>query len=62
MKNYEESKAKWPADSEELVIGGGIHSYFGSYGSQKGDGKPSITNVDQILYSADAIDEWIMEK
>ncbi len=62
MKNYEESKAKWPEDFEEIVIDGGIHSYFGSYGIQRGDGKPSITNVDQILFTADAVDEWIMAR
>lgn len=62
MDNYKESTQKWPADSTEIVIKGGIHSYFGSYGIQDGDGTPSITDVDQILYTANAIDEWISEK
>lgn len=59
MEQYEENRANWPKDFREIVIEGGIHSYFGSYGIQKGDGKPALTNVDQILFTADAIDEWI---
>ncbi|MBE5843267.1 MAG: hypothetical protein E7302_03670 [Butyrivibrio sp.] len=59
MDNYENSKELWPKDSEEIVIDGGIHSYFGSYGIQSGDGTPSITNEAQISFTAQAIDNWI---
>ena len=59
--NYDNSKAFWPSDSEEYVIDGGIHSYFGSYGIQKGDGKPSITNAEQIEIAADVISSFICE-
>lgn len=62
LGKYEESKAKWPEDSTEVVIKGGIHSYFGSYGIQRGDGEPEITDVDQIMYAAKEIDEWISKK
>ena len=55
MENYENSKVLWPSDSEEYVIQGGIHSYFGNYGIQEGDGEPSITNEQQILEAADVI-------
>ncbi len=61
LKNYEKSKEKWPKDSEEYVIKGGIHSYFGNYGIQNGDGTPSITNEEQIIEAADAINSWIKE-
>ena len=59
MDGYNESKPLWPADSEEYVIEGGIHSYFGSYGLQDGDGLPDITNGQQIRKAADIISEWI---
>lgn len=58
-KSYEENKKNWPENSEEFVIQGGIHSFFGSYGIQSGDGTPSITNEEQITQTAEAIDKWI---
>ncbi len=62
MSRYEDSKVYWPEDSEEYIIDGGIHSYFGSYGIQDGDGTPSISNDEQLEITADIIDEWIDEK
>ena len=59
MRNYENSKRFWPEDSTEYVIEGGIHSYFGNYGIQSGDGEPSITNVEQIKIAADVISDFI---
>jgi len=32
-----------PPDTRYVVIDGGIHSFFGDYGLQSGDGTPSIT-------------------
>ena len=61
MDNYDKSRTFWPSDSEEYVIDGGIHSYFGSYGIQKGDGNPSITNLEQIEIAADVISSFICE-
>ena len=59
MENYEESKELWPKDSVEKIIEGGIHSYFGSYGIQSGDGEAIITNEEQIRITANIIDQWI---
>jgi hypothetical protein len=59
MNNYERSKELWPEDSTEVVIKGGIHSYFGSYGIQEGDGEPLITDEEQIDQTVDIIDDWI---
>ena len=59
LKRYEESRKFWPADSTEKVIDGGIHSFFGCYGIQKGDGEPGITNMQQLETTAAMIDEWI---
>ncbi len=59
MDKYKVSKSLWPEDSTEYIIDGGIHSYFGSYGIQSGDGDPAITNETQIKITADVISEWI---
>ncbi|MDE6407936.1 MAG: DUF4832 domain-containing protein, partial [Anaeroplasmataceae bacterium] len=47
-KKYEESLSKLPNHYNEYVIRGGCHAFFGSYGAQKGDGTPTITNEQQI--------------
>ena len=62
MDSYERSRSLWPTDSKEVVIEGGIHSFFGSYGIQKSDGEPLITNEEQLEETADIIDKWISEK
>ncbi|MCR4999983.1 MAG: alpha/beta hydrolase [Lachnospiraceae bacterium] len=62
MDKYEDSKALWPQDATEKVIQGGNHSYFGCYGVQRSDGKPQITNKEQVCETADLIDAWIREK
>ena len=57
---YERARAYWPEDSEEYIIEGGIHSYFGCYGIQKGDGEPTISNEEQIEQTVDIIEEWCL--
>jgi hypothetical protein len=37
------AKPRLPPDTRYVVIDGGIHSFFGDYGLQSGDGTPSIT-------------------
>ena len=59
MDHYNENKTNWPSDHEEYVIEGGIHSYFGNYGIQSGDGEPAISNIEQIEITADTIADWI---
>jgi len=59
LKKYEENRKYWPSDSTEKVIDGGIHSFFGCYGIQKGDGVPDISNVQQLKTTAKIIDDWI---
>jgi hypothetical protein len=41
--------------AEEVVIEGGCHSYFGSYGMQEGDGTPTITREQQMEETVEAI-------
>ena len=48
MERYEKAKDNLPADSDEMVIDGGCHSFFGNYGMQSGDGTPSITRELQV--------------
>lgn len=52
---YEASRKNLPTNTREIVISGGCHAYFGSYGPQKGDGTPTISPEQQITVTADAI-------
>ena len=45
--------------STEYIIDGGCHAYFGVYGSQDGDGTPTIDNARQINLTADAVAKWV---
>ena len=58
-EKYEESKANLPEDFTEVIIDGGCHAYFGMYGAQDGDGTPSVTNSEQIIFTAEKIAEMI---
>ncbi len=46
-----------PPVYEEIVIEGGNHAQFGSYGEQDGDGEPSISPEEQRSITVDAIVE-----
>ncbi len=48
------SRPLLPADTTWVVIPGGIHSYFGDYGHQPGDGQTEIAALDQWSRTADA--------
>lgn len=48
MEKYQAYRSNLPEDTLEQVLEGGCHAYFGSYGTQKGDGTPTITNEKQI--------------
>ena len=52
---YDENKSNLPSDFIEVVIDGGCHAYFGMYGAQEGDGKPTISNEKQIFITAEHI-------
>ncbi len=59
MDSYEKYRDNLPEDFTEIMIPGGCHAYFGSYGPQKGDGTPQISNEEQIRFTADAIGDFI---
>lgn len=58
-KAYAENRANLPADTTELVLEGGCHAQFGSYGVQGGDGTPEISGKEQISRTAEAVAEFI---
>lgn len=58
-KKYADTINNLPKDLIEIEIEGGCHAYFGMYGEQKGDGTALISNAEQILFTADAICNWI---
>ena len=58
---YEECKSNLPQGFTESLIDGGCHAFFGMYGSQDGDGVSSVTNEEQIIFTADRIAEMIFK-
>lgn len=58
---YEKNKTNLPAGYTEIMIDGGCHAYFGDYGEQRGDGKPSITNEIQQENAVSDIKAFITE-
>jgi hypothetical protein len=59
--SYEKYKVNYPKSFEEMIIYGGNHSYFGVYGVQKGDGKATITNEQQIQQTVDVIKLFVLD-
>ncbi len=55
MEKYEASKKLISENSQEVIIEGGNHAQFGSYGPQDGDGKAGISVDDQTEETADII-------
>lgn len=45
MEKYEQCRSNLPSGTSEVVIDGGSHAQFGSYGSQHGDGIPTISGA-----------------
>ncbi len=52
---YETYRANLPANAQEVILPGGNHAQFGSYGPQAGDGEPAMTAEAQRLAAAEAI-------
>ena len=61
-ESYEKSKTNLPPDYTEEIIEGGNHAGFGSYGTQKGDGRAAITPVEQTDKTAETIVNFILRK
>ena len=58
-ESYEKNRANLPADTTEVVLNGGCHAQFGSYGPQDGDGVPTISGEEQIRQTVEAIAAFV---
>lgn len=58
-ESYEKNRANLPADTTEVVLDGGCHAQFGSYGPQDGDGVPTISGEEQVRQTTEAITAFI---
>lgn len=54
-RSYEKNRTNLPDDTTEVILNGGCHAQFGSYGPQGGDGIPTISDEEQIRRTTDAI-------
>lgn len=59
---YKKNWANLPTDTTEVILEGGCHAQFGSYGPQDGDGVPTISGEEQIRQTADAIAAFAVPK
>lgn len=59
MEKVKKYQPNLPDDFSQLCIEGGCHAYFGSYGEQKGDGKPTITPEEQVRQTVEFISETL---
>ncbi|MBQ6265931.1 MAG: hypothetical protein IJK60_10835 [Clostridia bacterium] len=60
--SYEQCKQNLPGGFTEVIIEGGNHAGFGSYGAQKGDGQAAITPGEQTKKTAEIILDFIAQK
>ena len=58
-ESYEKNRSNLPADTTEVVLDGGCHAQFGSYGPQDGDGVPTISGEEQVRQTTEAITAFI---
>ena len=58
-ESYEKNWSNLPADTVEVVLDGGCHAQFGSYGAQDGDGVPTISGEEQVRQTAAAIAAFV---
>ena len=59
MEKYQQYYSNLPDDTTEVVIDGGNHAQFGSYGAQDGDGTAKISASDQLEITAEKIIDFI---
>lgn len=59
MDKFDETKALLPADTQYIVIEGGNHAQFGSYGLQAGDNEATISPEEQWTQISTATVEFL---
>lgn len=55
LEKYAQNRENLPADTHEILLEGGNHAQFGSYGRQDGDGTPSLSPEEQLQLTANEI-------
>ena len=60
LEKYQQYRSNLPQDTLELVLEGGNHAGFGSYGPQEGDGISPLEPGVQLTWTADRICEFIL--
>ncbi len=60
VERFVQSQSQLPADAQFVVIEGGNHSQFGSYGLQNGDHPATISPEEQWSQVADATAQFLM--
>ena len=58
-ESYEKNRSNLPEDTTEVILDGGCHAQFGSYGVQEGDGIPTISGEEQVRQTAKAIAAFV---
>ena len=61
-ESYEKYKTNLPEGFTELVIEGGNHAGFASYGAQKGDGTATLAAAEQQAAVAEAVAAFCLER
>lgn len=61
-QKYTEYYRNLPSTTEEIVIEGGCHAYFGNYGAQDGDGIPAITAHEQIQITVKYLSQFFRKE
>jgi pimeloyl-ACP methyl ester carboxylesterase len=54
METFDKSRVQLPADAQFVVINGGNHAQFGSYGPQAGDNVAEISAEEQWMQTTEA--------
>jgi dienelactone hydrolase len=57
-EEWEKTKTNLPKNTTFVSIDGGNHGQFGSYGMQKSDHAPEITEDEQLQNVVQALDDW----
>ena len=58
-ESYEKNWSNLPTDTTEVVLDGGCHAQFGSYGPQDGDGIPAISGEEHVRQTVEAIAAFV---
>ena len=61
MEKYLQYRSNLPEDTLELVLEGGNHAGFGSYGHQDGDGVSTLEPGVQLDWTAEAILDFVLD-